>query len=269
MPNPANPQSWNRFSYVKNNPINFIDPTGHREEEGCGIGDLCDHSSNEGGGDNGGNYCLVCHTGSGTGGDGNNGGANGGGDTDIGGAYLSCGDDPECLDWVLRDLGIEQWEYDVHRHLYYNGGPRAQHGVNFMLTNGIRININNGWPSWFGRGAWYTEDAVWITQGEPPSEVTPQNILRNKWALSNIIHETLHIEQGDGTKSWKGEMEAWQTGLDVYKALNKGVAFTTDRELNAEAATNVWEFAFGVTRDDPGYGIPLLIFYPPYPATFP
>jgi RHS repeat-associated protein len=31
IPNPANPQSWNRYSYVRNNPILFNDPTGHWE----------------------------------------------------------------------------------------------------------------------------------------------------------------------------------------------------------------------------------------------
>jgi hypothetical protein len=29
IPDPSNPQSWNRFSYVINNPINRIDPSGH------------------------------------------------------------------------------------------------------------------------------------------------------------------------------------------------------------------------------------------------
>jgi RHS repeat-associated protein len=31
IPNPVNPQSWNRFSYVRNNPVRFNDPTGHIE----------------------------------------------------------------------------------------------------------------------------------------------------------------------------------------------------------------------------------------------
>jgi RHS repeat-associated protein len=34
IPNPVNPQAWNRFSYTGNNPIRFNDPTGHRCEPG-------------------------------------------------------------------------------------------------------------------------------------------------------------------------------------------------------------------------------------------
>jgi RHS repeat-associated protein len=33
VPDPYNPQSLNRYSYVRNNPLKYIDPTGH--EEGC------------------------------------------------------------------------------------------------------------------------------------------------------------------------------------------------------------------------------------------
>ncbi|MCB8951818.1 MAG: hypothetical protein H6650_07385 [Ardenticatenales bacterium] len=29
VPNPANPQAWNRYSYVYNNPVTLSDPTGH------------------------------------------------------------------------------------------------------------------------------------------------------------------------------------------------------------------------------------------------
>ncbi len=36
MPNPLDPQDLNRFSYVRNNPLRYVDPTGHRpiEEQG-------------------------------------------------------------------------------------------------------------------------------------------------------------------------------------------------------------------------------------------
>ena len=36
VPEPGDPQGWNRFSYVKNNPLRYQDPTGHREEEETG-----------------------------------------------------------------------------------------------------------------------------------------------------------------------------------------------------------------------------------------
>jgi len=40
IPNPANPQSFNRFSYVYNRPINFSDPSGH-DPYWCEGNDLC------------------------------------------------------------------------------------------------------------------------------------------------------------------------------------------------------------------------------------
>ncbi len=36
IPNPSSPQSWNRYSYVLNSPVNLNDPSGHES------GDMCD-----------------------------------------------------------------------------------------------------------------------------------------------------------------------------------------------------------------------------------
>ncbi len=38
VPEPANPQSYNRYSYVRNSPLNFTDPSGHKE---CGSQSDC------------------------------------------------------------------------------------------------------------------------------------------------------------------------------------------------------------------------------------
>lgn len=42
VPNAVDPQAWNRYSYVLNRPLVLLDPTGHRADEGCGNGKLCD-----------------------------------------------------------------------------------------------------------------------------------------------------------------------------------------------------------------------------------
>ncbi len=41
VPGPGNPQSFNRYAYVLNNPLKYVDPSGHREVD-CSASENCD-----------------------------------------------------------------------------------------------------------------------------------------------------------------------------------------------------------------------------------
>jgi len=48
IPDPANPQSFNRLAYVYNNPLGFRDPSGHRPFGACEAGEVCHDSPGRG-----------------------------------------------------------------------------------------------------------------------------------------------------------------------------------------------------------------------------
>jgi RHS repeat-associated protein/uncharacterized repeat protein (TIGR01451 family) len=80
VPNPANPQDLNRFSYVLNNPLRYTDPTGHK----CvseGPGDCLNNNNRPINGAGGGTGSSGSSGGNGGGSNSGNGGGNGGGGT--------------------------------------------------------------------------------------------------------------------------------------------------------------------------------------------
>jgi hypothetical protein len=45
IPNPSNPQDWNRYGYARNNPLKYTDPSGHKACDGAGMDGACDQSN--------------------------------------------------------------------------------------------------------------------------------------------------------------------------------------------------------------------------------
>lgn len=270
IPNPVNPQAFNRFSYVYNNPINLIDPSGHCGTR-RGMGSCPQPGDSNGNSGNDLPRLRSCAGGCRLTGLNRN-------LIEVGSSGGCAEDDDAC--WMgqnrngqavtngtttgLDFSGYEDWEKHALLFLYNNGGQDAQHGVEYMLANGIHIEIGSRWDprGGFGtRGAWFDDDSVFL-----PWSTNINALTQNRWALQNIIHEAVHIEQGyELSHSIEGERLAWQAGLRVFKEL--GGVFGT-RELNVMSANNPVTFAQNLLTDDPGYAIPLIIWYPFYPPSY-
>jgi RHS repeat-associated protein/uncharacterized repeat protein (TIGR01451 family) len=198
VPGYANPQALNRYSYVLGNPLKYIDPSGHNPE--CGPdGVFCDNDpSNDG-------------------------------------LYLPPPQSEPEPDWnELSDSGYDNWEVQILQELYFNGGQDGVAGVWNIINNNIHIIIGNplrctfafgnesctgDWQSLFQVGAWY-DSVNNLVVLNPYSPGVQYGVLPSDYALSNVVHETIHILQGPSASTAYGELEAWQAGFRVLDALN-------------------------------------------------
>jgi hypothetical protein len=130
VPNPGDPRSWDRFAYALNNPLKYIDPSGHRncEEDGynCWPGDT-------GGGTNGGN--------------GSSGGTN-----NTGGGSSNSGRPPvvltnQELQFIAVDImaetsngGFPAWTFEIHAWVLLN---RAARGITYW-TGAMKDLMDKG-----------------------------------------------------------------------------------------------------------------------------
>lgn len=197
---PTGVQGYDRFAYANNNPLVYSDPTGHYVCEGT---DVCTPSESQGGG------WRRKHEQS-------------------KGAGSGLATPQTSISYGGLDFaGYSDREIRILQFLYNNGGPDAVHGVQFMVEHSIHIQwgqqfqvyapnpngdtYSGDWQSMFDVGAWFDDKIVYLA----PS-VSRANILKDAFALQNIIHEALHIEQGYWlSHSWEGERLAWRTGARV------------------------------------------------------
>ncbi len=166
----------------------------------------------------------------------------------LGGYWQS--DDSAACTWSnsnnLDFTGYSNSEKQELQNLYNNGGSNAQHGIEYMLSQGIHVTVGTGWQSWGGsRGAWFDEGNNTLTiNSESPGNFTsgsqPGLSTLSPWGLSLIIHEARHLEQGsDFSHSKLGEMDAWQVQFDVLKHLGQKLSPAQTDILNAEALDDI------------------------------
>ncbi len=105
VPDPANPQAFNRYSYVMNSPIGYNDPSGHEPKYGC-------YTSTNGQCQNANGTSIIEGNGRGGGGGGDD------GDTDTNGNGIPDKPDPT---WVIPPSG-GPCMYDTLLECLYSGG---------------------------------------------------------------------------------------------------------------------------------------------------
>jgi hypothetical protein len=84
---------------------------------------------------------------------------------------------------------------------------------------GLTPSCDGDWQSLFQIGAWYDSVNNYVILN--PYDPGVQDGMLSDFALSNVVHEAIHILQGplDASTAY-GELEAWQTGFMVLDALN-------------------------------------------------
>jgi RHS repeat-associated protein len=267
---PGGVQGLDRYAYVNNSPLNYVDPSGH-------FGQCHDGQS--------GYQCrmtqqraaqvnlrgqqaaqartniscrnLACDS-SGIVSTGNSEGGvvvQGGGG--IGGANR--------LDFT----GYSDWERQILTKLYTEGGPEAVPVVLYMLENNIHICVGEkcqvgywictgDWQSDYPVGAWYEGNTVVLSPYYYDEGVMP-----DPWGLSLVIHEAHHIRQGKSVSlTQSGEYRAWQIGIRVYESLGGSLNAGMKAVMSAQS---VHVFASAIQKHYPDYwkGLSLLPVYAP------
>lgn len=191
IPNPANPQNWNRFSYVENRPINFNDPTGHCRSDNHP--DDCFSTSR--------NYS--------------------------GSDFLDLSGYTTWERKILKklyDKGGDEGRHGVEYilayeiHLTVGKAHQCVSPTGSQIGSTMTMTCTGGdWQSLGNIAGWYERDSNTIFLN--PSGGYNTTDMPSTWGLATIIHEAYHLEQGAPLTKYK-ELETAQIGFNV--AINLG-----------------------------------------------
>ena len=197
IPDLSNPQSWNRYSYVTNRPVNFTDPSGH--DSVCGSSNSDPECPEEppapippipppGGG-------------------------GGGCNEDDDACWMGQSADRAVTVTNPDFSGYTTWEIKVLKNVM-NSGSTGYAAVMYILNNNVDLIFDTMIS---GNGAQWR-----IVNGQQfivlNSDLYSENSsVSDSFMLQNIAHEAKHLEQGPKVAlSVYGEQEGWQTGIQVF-----------------------------------------------------
>jgi|CXWK01.1.fsa_nt_gi hypothetical protein len=196
VPNPANPQSYNRYSYGYNNPVKFVDPSGH-----C--------TGNPDDLDNPDINCwtaldsyriLFPHL-----------------------AFDTSLNYDELMLYLSRYRETAQRDWLAEALLtLLNAGPTSRHAVEFIIANEVGIDTTD-----FGR--WQQGMGVRYSLSgdiEMRADRVSWGDSVDKRQLTGLVHEAKHLEQGlPIALSQLGEVQGWYIQAKAAEELNVDLGY--------------------------------------------
>ena len=208
IPDTYNPLDWNRYSYARNNPLRYTDPSGHI---------ACDDQDENG-------KCINYEQ------------------------NLFRKINKNYSDWerrILRKLYNQGGEDAMHGVEYIvSNDIHLKVGEPYQCVRVARgTSCTGDSQSKYDIAGWYEGDDYVVLN---PNAGYSNGEMPDPWGLATIVHEALHIEQGGlfgGASTKDSELEAYQAGLRVFMELEgKTLSDLKPYQQDLYNSTSGWDY---------------------------